>query len=141
MPTTDAQGEPWDTSNDNGGDATNMCSAAPIGKDAFFTFDLAASKTVVIDSSGTDFAHTIALWKTNPITAPAPTTLSHNTRAAALAAPLTIGGSWFVLEGDTSAAGLHARAPTRAQPRPLVQTSRTPTASRTSARSPRTRSS
>jgi cysteine-rich repeat protein len=102
VPTVDAAGRTWDTSNLNGGDALNACNAAPTGKDAFFQFQVTAPQSVVIDSSGTEFGHTLAVWRsTDPLTAPAAASYQYDTKAAATNLP--IDNQWYVLTGDTTA--------------------------------------
>jgi cysteine-rich repeat protein len=100
--TVDTAGRPWDRRDLLGGDVGNVCRAAPTGRDAFFTFTLPATTTVSIDSTGTNFAHTLALWSsTDKIIAPAATTYEKETAAAASPA-LPMDGQWYVFNGNTS---------------------------------------
>ncbi len=104
VPTVDAAGRTWDRSDLNGGDASNQCNAAPTGKDAFFSFTITpaeAPKTVVLESSNTAFAHTLAVWpSTAVIQAPMATTAENDTRAGA--SNLPVDNQWYVLQGNTS---------------------------------------
>jgi cysteine-rich repeat protein len=103
VPAMDAAGRTWDRSTENGGDAGNMCNPAAAGQDAFFQFTLSApTTTVVVDSTGTDFGHTLALWRaSDTLVAPAAVTAERDTRAAA-GAPLALDDNWYVLQGNTS---------------------------------------
>ncbi|MDD9939359.1 MAG: DUF2341 domain-containing protein, partial [Myxococcales bacterium] len=102
VPTYTAAGHPWDASDLNGGDAAAQCNADPSGNDAFFTFTLTDTTSVTLDTSGTDFAHTLSLWADGTrVTEPTATTGEYDGRADATANNIAMDGNWVVLTGDT----------------------------------------
>src|SRR5262249_2776038 len=66
----------------------------------FFRFNVtAANQRVVLDSSGTEFGHTLAVWRsTDNLVAPSAMTFEYDT--AALSPTLPIDGQWYALQGN-----------------------------------------
>ena len=76
---------------------SNVCAADASGKDAFISFTLTGTTTVELSTVSASFDHSIALWDSTPITAPAATAMSNDTRAAANANAIgAIDDTWVV---------------------------------------------
>jgi hypothetical protein len=82
------------------------CGAKPNGRDAVFSFQLAKTTSVEIDSGGSGVADpVINLMRASPLTRPTQVTLENDTKAAADAAPSptpNVGGSWLYYGADFS---------------------------------------